>query len=96
VTKMSNEAALAAHQGIRAEAERLAFIAERTQMSYLAYLAEVLSAEVDERGEHRRQRRIAEALPARQEALGLRPQCLAFSQSGDLLAARQLLVPHLR
>ena len=46
---------------IRADAARLAENAQRTQQSYLAFLAEVLSAEVDERIERRRQRRIHEA-----------------------------------
>jgi DNA replication protein DnaC len=46
---------------VRADAGRIAAIAERSQHSYLAFLAEILSAEVDERGERRRQRRITEA-----------------------------------
>jgi DNA replication protein DnaC len=46
---------------VRADAGRIATIAERAQQSYLAFLAEVLSAEVDERGERRRQRRVTEA-----------------------------------
>ncbi|HEV8064246.1 MAG TPA: IS21-like element helper ATPase IstB, partial [Acidimicrobiales bacterium] len=67
---MSNEAALAAIGAatrelrtpvIRREAEPLSAVAERARDSYLAYLAEVLSAEIDERGEHRRQRRVGEA-----------------------------------
>jgi DNA replication protein DnaC len=46
---------------VRADAGRIATIAERSQHSYLAFLAEILSAEVDERGERRRQRRVNEA-----------------------------------
>jgi DNA replication protein DnaC len=46
---------------VRQDAGRLAEVAERGRLSYLGYLAEVLSAEVDERLEHRRQRRITEA-----------------------------------
>jgi len=46
---------------VRADAGRLAEIAQRAQHSYLAFLAEVLSAEVDERAERRRQRRVTEA-----------------------------------
>ena len=46
---------------VRADASRLAEIAQRSQQSYLAFLAEVLAAEVDERGERRRQRRVTEA-----------------------------------
>jgi DNA replication protein DnaC len=46
---------------IRANAGRLAEIAKREQQSYLVFLAEVLSAEVDERIGRRQQRRITEA-----------------------------------
>ena len=46
---------------VRDEATRLAEIAIRERQSYLAFLAEVLAAEVDERGAHRRTRRITEA-----------------------------------
>src|ERR1700722_7470542 len=46
---------------VRAECVRLAEVAERSQATYLGYLAEILSAEVDERAERRRQRRVHEA-----------------------------------
>jgi hypothetical protein len=46
---------------VRNDAARLAEIAQRSQLTYLAFLAEVLSAEVDERAENRRRRRVAEA-----------------------------------
>ena len=46
---------------VRADAARLAEVAQRSQSSYLGFLAEVLSAEVDERSERRRQRRVTEA-----------------------------------
>jgi DNA replication protein DnaC len=46
---------------IRDEAVRLAETAVRERQSHLVYLAEVLSAEVDDRAERRRVRRIAEA-----------------------------------
>ena len=46
---------------VRADAVRLAEIASRSQQSYLAFLAEVLAAEVDERTQRRRQRRVTEA-----------------------------------
>src|SRR5919205_491207 len=46
---------------VRAEATRLAEIAGRERQSYLVFLAEVLAAEVDERSERRRARRIGEA-----------------------------------
>jgi len=46
---------------IRAEAARLAEIAVRERHTHLAYLAEILSAELDDRSGRRRARRIAEA-----------------------------------
>jgi DNA replication protein DnaC len=46
---------------VRTEAVRLGEIAERNRLSYLAFLAEVLSAEVDDRAERRRERRVHEA-----------------------------------
>ncbi len=70
MTNMTDTAALAAIGAatrelrlpvVRSDAERFAGVAQRTQQSYLAFLAEVLSAEVDERIERRRQRRINEA-----------------------------------
>ena len=70
MTKMTDTAATAAIGAatrelrlpvVRKDAGRLAEIAERSQISYLAFLAEVLSSEVDERAEHRKQRRVTEA-----------------------------------
>ena len=46
---------------IRDEATRLAEIAVRERQTHLGFLAEVLTAEVDERSDRRRTRRIAEA-----------------------------------
>jgi DNA replication protein DnaC len=46
---------------VRTEATRLAEIAVRERQTHLAFLAEVLSAEVDDRSGRRRARRIAEA-----------------------------------
>ena len=46
---------------IRDEATRLAEIALRERQTHLGFLAEALTAEVDERSERRRVRRIAEA-----------------------------------
>ncbi len=46
---------------VRADSARLAELAQRSQLSYLGFLAEVLSAEVDRRNEHRRHRRVSEA-----------------------------------
>jgi DNA replication protein DnaC len=46
---------------VRADAARLAEIAVRERQTHLGYLAEVLSAEIDDRTGRRRTRRIAEA-----------------------------------
>src|ERR1700751_4771283 len=46
---------------VRDQAARLAEIAAREHSTYLAYLAEVLSAELDDRSARRRARRIADA-----------------------------------
>jgi DNA replication protein DnaC len=46
---------------VREEASRLAEIAVRERQTHLGFLAEVLTAEVDERSDRRRTRRIAEA-----------------------------------
>jgi DNA replication protein DnaC len=46
---------------VRSDSARLAEVAQRSQLSYLGFLAEVLSAEVDRRSEHRRRRRVTEA-----------------------------------
>jgi DNA replication protein DnaC len=46
---------------VRDEATRLAELAVRERQTHLGFLAEVLSAEVDERADRRRPRRIAEA-----------------------------------
>jgi len=46
---------------IRAQASRLPEIAVRERQSYLVFLAELLAAEVDDRAERRRARRITEA-----------------------------------
>lgn len=70
MTKMSDSAAAAAIGAatrelhlptVREEAVRIADEALRQQMSHLGYLAEVLSAEVDDRAERRRVRRVTEA-----------------------------------
>ena len=46
---------------VRAEGAHMAEVAQRAQATYLAFLAEVLAAEVDARAERRRQRRVHEA-----------------------------------
>jgi DNA replication protein DnaC len=70
MTKMTQTAAIAAIGAasrelhlptVRAEAQRLAEVAERERAGHLPYLAEVLSAETDDRAERRRTRRIREA-----------------------------------
>jgi DNA replication protein DnaC len=70
VTGVSDTAALAAIGAaarelklptVRADAARAAEIAVRERHTHLAYLAEILSAEVDDRSARRRARRIAEA-----------------------------------
>jgi DNA replication protein DnaC len=70
VTGISDIAALAAIGAaarelklptVRADAARLAEIAVRERQTHLAYLAEMLSAEIDDRTGRRRTRRIAEA-----------------------------------
>ena len=70
MTKMTQTAAIASIGAasrelhlptVRAEAERLAEVAERSRASHLAYLADVLASEVDDRAERRRLRRIHEA-----------------------------------
>jgi DNA replication protein DnaC len=69
-TAMTDAAALAAIGAatielhlptIRSEAARRAETANRQQASYLVYLADVLAAEIDDRAERRRTRRIHEA-----------------------------------
>jgi DNA replication protein DnaC len=46
---------------VRAEAARLAEVAARERHTHLGYLAEILSAELDDRSGRRRARRIADA-----------------------------------
>jgi len=70
VTGVSDTAALAAIGAaarelklptVRADAARLAKIAVRERQTHLAYLAEILAAEIDDRTGRRRARRIGEA-----------------------------------
>jgi DNA replication protein DnaC len=79
MTKMTQTAATAAIGAatrelhlptVRAEAERLAEVAERTRAGYLPYLADVLASEVDDRAERRRHRRVHEARFPRTKRLG--------------------------
>ena len=86
---------------IRDEAVRLAEIAVRQRQSHLGYLAEVLSAEVDDRAERRRTRRIAEARFPRIKTLtdfnidavpAIGPAVLATLTSGAYIDAGQPIV----
>jgi DNA replication protein DnaC len=86
---------------IRDEAGRLAEIAVRERQSHLGYLSEVLSAEVDDRTERRRARRIAEAKFPRIKHLAdfnldavpaIQPAVLAALASGAYLDTGQPIV----
>lgn len=110
MTKMSDTAAAAAIGAatrelrlpvVRVEAARLAELAQRGQHSYLAFLAEVLAAEVDERAERRRHRRVTEARFPRVKRLGdfdlaaaptINPATIATLASGAYLDAGEPIV----
>jgi DNA replication protein DnaC len=86
---------------VRTDAGRLAEIAQRTQQSYLGFLAEVLAAEVDERVDRRRQRRIIEARFPRTKRLAgfdydanptVNPATIATLASGAYLDAGEPVV----
>lgn len=86
---------------IRAEATRLAEIAARERQSYLVFLAELLAAEVDDRAERRRTRRITEAKFPRMKRLSefnvdivptIQPAQLAALASGAYLKAGEPVV----
>ena len=86
---------------VRAEATRLAEIAARERQSHLAFLAEVLCAEVDERCDRRRARRIGEAKFPRIKRLAefnldalptIQPTQLAALASGAYLDAGEPVV----
>jgi DNA replication protein DnaC len=86
---------------IRDEATRLAEIAVRERQTHLGYLAEVLSAEVDDRAGRRRARRIAEAKFPRIKTLtdfnidavpAIGPAVLATLASGAYIDAGQPIV----
>lgn len=85
---------------IRADAGALADTAQRQQSSYLAFLAEVLSVEVDHRIERRKQRRVVEAKFPRMKRLGefdltaapsVNPATIATLASGSYLDAGERL-----
>jgi len=86
---------------IRDEATRLAEIAARERQTHLGFLAEVLTAEVDERSERRRVRRIAEAKFPRLKRLadfnldavpGIAPTQLAVLATGAWIEAGEPVV----
>jgi DNA replication protein DnaC len=81
---------------VRTEATRLAEIAQRERLSYLAFLAEILSSEVDDRAERRRERRIHEARFPRMKRLAdfdlaaaptVNPATIATLANGSYLEA---------
>jgi len=110
MAKMSDSAAAAAIGAatrelrlpvVRTDAERVAEIAQRSQQSYLAFLAEILSAEVDARTERRRTRRINEARFPRIKRLadfdtdataGITPAVIATLAAGGYLDAGEPVV----
>ncbi|HEX2810513.1 MAG TPA: IS21-like element helper ATPase IstB [Kineosporiaceae bacterium] len=86
---------------VRAEAVRLADIAVRERQSHLAYLAEVLAAEVEDRTERRRTRRVGEAKFPRTKRLAdfnvdavptIKPATLAHLASGAYLNAGEPVI----
>lgn len=86
---------------VRAEAERLAEIAVRDQQTHRGYLAEVLAAEVDDRSERRRTRRINEAKFPRIKRLAefnidavpsITPATIAHLAAGNYLDAGEPIV----
>jgi DNA replication protein DnaC len=86
---------------VRDQAARLAEIAARQRRTHLAYLAEVLAAELDDRTERRRARRIAEAKFPRLKRLAdfnadavpaIAPAQLATLAAGDWIDAGEPLI----
>jgi DNA replication protein DnaC len=85
---------------VRDEAGRIAAAAAKDHLSHRAYLAEVLTAEVDERDGRRRARRVVEARFPRVKRLGdfdcsanpnLNPATLATLAAGAFIAAGEPL-----
>ena len=86
---------------VRAESSRLAEIAVRERRTHLGYLAEVLSAEVDDRTQRRRSRRISEAKFPRLKRLSefnidavdtITPATLAHLATGAYMTAGEPVV----
>jgi DNA replication protein DnaC len=86
---------------VRDHASRLAEIAVRERQTHLGYLAEVLAAEVDDRAERRRARRVAEAKFPRTKRLSdfnvdavptINPAQLAMLAAGGFMDAGEPVV----
>lgn len=86
---------------VRAESHRLAEIAVRERRTHLGYLAEVLAAEVDDRSQRRRARRISEAKFPRLKRLAefnvdavdsIAPATLAHLATGAYMTAGEPIV----
>jgi DNA replication protein DnaC len=86
---------------VRAESNRLAEIAVRERQTHLGYLAEVLAAEVDDRSQRRRTRRIGEAKFPRLKRLSefnvdavasIVPATLAHLATGAYMSAGEPIV----
>lgn len=86
---------------VRNDAQRIAADAQRAKLTYLAFLADILAAEVDQRAERRRQRRIHEARFPRIKRLAdfdldaaptINPATIATLASGDYLNAGDPIV----
>jgi DNA replication protein DnaC len=86
---------------VRAESNRLAEIAVRERQTHLGYLAEVLAAEVDDRSQRRRTRRIGEAKFPRLKRLSefnvdavdsIAPATLAHLATGAYMTAGEPIV----
>lgn len=86
---------------VRSEAVRLAEVAQRNRLTYLAFLAEILSSEVDDRAERRRERRIHEARFPRMKRLAdfdlsaaptVNPATIATLANGSYLDAGDPIV----
>lgn len=107
ITEVAAQAAIgaAAHElhlpTVRDQATRLAEIAIRERQSHLGFLAEVLAAEVDDRTERRRARRVAEAKFPRIKRLsefnvdavpGINPAQLATLAAGSYMDAGEPIV----
>ncbi len=81
---------------VRGEASRLAEVAQRNRLSYLAFLAEILSAEVDDRAERRSERRYTTPGSRASSLCRLRPGRRADSEPGHDRDVGERLLPRCR